>query len=97
MGFRKNVWATVWEIGQDHKGYPRIRISTSYKRKDGTFQQDFSGFCRLFGTAAKKLPELQVKDRIQLGEVETQSFYDKKKKKDHLVYKIYDFEKVTRQ
>lgn len=93
MGFRKNAWATVWEIGQDRKGNPRIRISTSYKKKDGTYKQDFSGFCRLFGEAGRKFPELQVKDRIQLGDVETQSFYSKKKKKEYLVYKIFDFEK----
>lgn len=93
MGFRKNAWATVWSIENGRNNSLRIRISTSRKKKDGKYEQDFSGYCTLLKDAKEKGANLQVRDRIQIGDTEVTTFYSKKKKKEYTTYKIYDFEK----
>lgn len=93
MGFRKDAWATVWSVEPKTDTITSVRISTSRKIK-GTdkYEQDFSGFISCVGTmAAKKAACLKEGDRIQLGDVEVTSKYDKDKKVSYNNFKCYSF------
>lgn len=92
MGFGCNRWGTIWSIEPSSTGLStKVRLSTS-KKKNGGYEQDFSGFCFLIGEAHKKAKDLNVRDRIKILDCEDTSFYDNEKKRDYVSHKIYDFE-----
>ena len=94
MGFRKDAWATCWDVEPKSDTLTNVRISTSKKDKQtGEYNQDFSGFVAFVGTvAAKKAAALKEKDRIKLGDVEVTTKYDSEKKITYTNYKCYNFE-----
>ena len=89
MGFRKDAFATVWEVSRISDTMTKGRISISRKDKNtGEYVQDFGGFVAFCGTAcARKALNLKEKDRIKLGDVDVSNRYDKEKK----VYTCYAF------
>lgn len=93
MGFRKNAFATVWSIEARSDTLVNGRISISRKNKQtGEYETDFSGFVSFYGTAtAKKAASLKEKDRIQLGDVDVTTKYDKEKDKTYTNFKVFNF------
>lgn len=93
MGFRKDAWATCWEVGVKSDTLTQVRLSTSRKDKQkDEYIQDFSGFVAFVGTAAaKKAASLKEKDRIKLGDVEVTTKYDAEKKVTYTNFKCYNF------
>lgn len=93
MGFRKDSYATVWEVEPVSDTYVKGRISISKKNKQtGEYETDFSGFVSFVGTmAAKKAASLKEKDRIKLGDVDVTTWYDKDKKISYTNYKVFNF------
>lgn len=92
MSFRQNAWAKIWEITPNEKS-TKVRLSTSKKNKQtGDYEQDFSGFATLAGTAHRDAAKLKVGDRIKIGECEVTNRYDKSKNITYTNYSIYTFE-----
>ena len=95
MGFRTGSYMTVWSVEQGHGNSMKVRLSSSRKNKEGVFEQDFSGFCSFFGSAAAQAEKLREKDRIKLGDVDVSTYYDKEKKKEYVTYKVFSFENAN--
>lgn len=93
MGFRKDAWATCWDIEPKSDTMTQVRLSTSRKDKStGEYVQDFSGFVVFVGTvAAKQAANLKEKDRIKLGDVEVTTKYVKEKEQAYTNFKCYSF------
>lgn len=89
MSFRTRAWAKIWSIEHNEKS-TKVRISTSRKVND-KYEQDFSGFVTLAGTAHKEAANLKVGDTFQIGDCEVTSRYDKEKKKEFINFAIYSF------
>lgn len=96
MGFRKDAYATVWEISGVTNSVTRGRITISRKNKyTGQYETDFSGFVSFMGTAAAgQAIRLQPRDRIKLGDIDVSTNYDKKNNKEYTNYKIFSFETI---
>ncbi|MBP5462716.1 MAG: hypothetical protein J6Y20_11440 [Lachnospiraceae bacterium] len=94
MGFRKESYATVWEVEPVSDTMTKGRISISRKNKNtGEYETDFSGFVSFVGTAsAKKASLLKEKDRIRLGDVDVTNRYDKKNGVTYTNFKVFSFE-----
>lgn len=94
MGFRKDAWATVWEVTPKSDTVTQIRLSVSRKDKDtGEYVDDFSGFVAFIGTAnAQKAAKLKERDRIRLGDTDVSTRYDKEKRITYTNYKCFSFE-----
>lgn len=94
MGFRKDSYATVWEVNPISDLVTKARISISRKNKQsGEYEQDFGGFVKFIGTAAaKKAAQLKEKDRIKLGDVDVSNFYDREKKVEYTDFKVFSFD-----
>lgn len=92
MGFRSGAWGKIWEITPGDKS-TKVRMSTSKKNKQtDQYEQDFSGFVTLAGTAHKEAGNIKVGDRIKIGECDVTSRYDKEKKQSYTNFSIYTFE-----
>lgn len=87
MGFANNAYAKVWEVREN-----RIRISTSYRKEDGQFADDFNAWTELLGKA-KDIPVAEG-DRIRLRNVSVSNSYNKEAQKENTYYKIFNFEKA---
>ena len=94
MGFRTGAYAKCWSVEPKTDSITRLRISVSKKNKStGEYEQDFSGFATVFGSAAaKKAAGLKEGDRIKLGDVDVSTTYDKERNKEYINYKIFSFE-----
>lgn len=94
MGFRTGAYAKVWSVEPKTDAITRLRISVSRKNKaTGEYEQDFSGFATVFGSAsAKKAAGLKEGDRIKLGDIDVSTTYDKERNKEYINYKIFSFE-----
>lgn len=91
MGFARSKWAKCWQIEPGERS-TKVRISTSKKNKQtNEYEQDFSGFVTLAGTAHKEAANLKVGDTFQIGDCEVTSRYDKEKKKEYINFAIYSF------
>lgn len=95
MGFRKDTWATVWQVMPQSDAVTRCRISINRKDKTtGAYETDFSGFVSFVGTmAAKKAAGLKERDRIKLGDVDVTNRYDKEKNVTYTNFAVFNFEK----
>ena len=94
MGFRTDAYATVWEI-QNKGNYHEARITIQRKNKStGEYEQDFSGFMRMIGTAHTLADDIQARDRIKLGSIDVTNKYDKDTKKTFTNFLCFSFEKV---
>lgn len=95
MGFKNKAYATVWSVEEGKGNFYNVRISTSKKNKQtDEYEQDFSKFCSFVGKAREKAAQLKERDRIQLGDCEVFSRYDKEKSTEYLTFMVYDFEFV---
>ena len=94
MGFRKDAYASVWDVEEGRGNTLKVRLSTSRKNKDGEYEQDFSGFCTFIGNAKTKAEKLRPKDRIRLGDVDVTSWYSKEKGIEYITYKVFDIEVI---
>lgn len=94
MGFRKGAYAKVWEVDPVSDTRTKLRISISRKNKQtGEYEQDFSGFVLFIGTAvAAKAAKLSKGDRIQLGDCDVSTRYDKETEKTYTNFKVFSFE-----
>ena len=92
MGFRTGAFATVWSVEPGKGNFSKVRLSTSRKMKDGTYEQDFTGFCTFIAQAHAKAGRLKVKDRIKIGDTDVTNTYDKENKKEYVNFKVFDFE-----
>lgn len=95
MGFRTGAYAKVWSVEPKLDTVTQLRISVARKNRDsGEYEQDFSGFVAVIGTAAaKKASLLKEGDTIVLGDTDVTTTYDKEKKKGYTDYKLFSFEK----
>lgn len=91
MGFRKDAFASVWGVEEGKGNTTKVRLSVS-RKKDGQYEQEFSGFCTFIGTAKAKAEKLKEKDRIKLGDVDVTTWYNKDKGVEYVTYKVFDFE-----
>jgi hypothetical protein len=102
MGFANGRYATAWTDRNTNKvlnifeKYAEVQLTTSKKKKDGTYETDFSGRCRFVGKSFEKIRriDLREKDRLKLLEVETTNRYDKERKTTYNTYIVWDFETV---
>ena len=94
MGFRKDSYATVWEVKPRSNTMTSVRISINRKDKQtGEYVQDFGGYVSFIGTAcADKAAKLKTKDRIKLGDVDVNNRYDAEKKVSYTNFNVYSFE-----
>lgn len=94
MGFRKDSYATVWEITPRSETMVSGRISINRKdRQTDQYIQDWGGYVAFIGTAcAAKAAKLKTKDRIKLGDVDVTNKYDAEKKITYTNFNIYSFE-----
>lgn len=94
MGFRKDAYATVWEVTPVSETMTKVRLSTSKKNKQtDQYETDFSGFVAFVGAAAaKNAAHLAEKDRIKLGDVDVTTKYDKEKKITYTNFTAFSFE-----
>lgn len=99
MGFRKDAYATVWDVDVKSDTMTKVRISVSKKdRVTGEYVQDWSGFVAFVGTAnAKQAASLKPKDRIKLGDVDETSKYDSEKHATYFNHWCYSFEPLGKE
>lgn len=92
MGFRNGSWAKCWGIEPGRGNFTKVRLSISRKNKDtGVYEQEFSGFVMMVGTAHAKSSRLKEGDRIQLVETDVTTTYNKAQGKEYVNYKVFDF------
>lgn len=92
MGFSQNSWARIWSVERGDKS-TKVRLSTSRKNKDtDEYEQDFSGFVTLAGTAHKQAANLKEGDRIQIGNCTVTSRYDKEKNKEYINFTMFSYD-----
>ena len=92
MGFRTGSFAKIWDI-EDKGRSTRVRMSVSRKnRETGEYEQDFSGYCSLIGTAHAKASRLKKGDRIRLGEVDVSTNFNKEQNREYVNYKCFSFD-----
>ena len=101
MGFRqrdsegRGGFARIWSI-EDKGNYSIAKVSTSKKRKDGSYETDFQdGFVRLIGSAHEKAQTLNVTDKgvaIQITSCEVTTPYNAEAKKGYVNYAIFAFD-----
>ena len=101
MGFRqrdsegRGGFARIWSV-EDKGNYSIAKVSTSKKRKDGSYETDFQdGFVRLIGSAHEKAQTLNVTDKgvaIQITSCEVTTPYTAEAKKGYVNYAIFAFD-----
>lgn len=101
MGFRqrdsegRGGFARIWSI-EDKGNYSIAKVSTSKKRKDGSYETDFQdGFVRLIGSAHEKAQNLNVAEKgvaIQITSCEVTTPYNAETKKGYVNYAIFAFD-----
>lgn len=98
MGFRTGSYAKVWDVTPVSDVRTKLRITTSKKNKQtGEYEQDFSGFVSVFGTAsAADAAKLIKGDMIVLKDVDVTNRYDKEAKKEYTNFNVYTFERYVR-
>ena len=92
MGFSNGAWAKIWSVERGDRS-TKVRLSTSRKNKEtDEYEQDFSGFVTMAGTAHKLAANLKEGDRIKLGECTVTSRYDKENKKEYINFTMFSYE-----
>ena len=96
MGFRKDSYATAWEVKKGNGNYTDVRLSTSRKNKQtDAYETDFSGFVRFVGTAHQNAGNLKERDRIKIGDCEVTNSYNKEKNVTYTNYAVFSFENAN--
>lgn len=100
MGFRqadnegRGGYARVWEV--DNKGnYSLVKLNTSKKNKEGSYETDFQdGFVRFIGAAHDKIKDVSLTKKgigIQITSCDVTSTYDQEKKRTYTNYLVFAF------
>ena len=94
MGFRKEAYATIWEIKRISDTFVKARVSISRKNKDtGKYEPEFEDFIAFSGTvAANKAMTLRERDRIKIGDCDVRNKYDPERKAKYYNFLVYSFE-----
>ncbi len=103
MGFRSGAYASVFSVVKGRGKFYDVRISTSRKNAaTGGWEQDFGGFVRFAGDAAKKIEMYNGRDakdnggrpitRVRLGDVDTTNSYDPQKKTTYTNHVVFTFD-----
>lgn len=94
MGFRKDAYATIWEIKRISDTFVKARVSISRKNKDtGKYEPEFEDFIAFVGTvAANKAMTLRERDHIKIGDCEVCNKYDPEKRVKYYNFRVYSFE-----
>ena len=94
MGFRKEAYATIWEVKRITDTFVKARVSISRKNKDtGKYEPEFEDFIAFSGTvAANKAMSLREKDRIKIGDCDVKNKYVPEKKMKYYNFLVYSFE-----
>ena len=93
MGFKIGAYAKIWEIKNvNGKGFYQAKISTSKKKKDGSYETDFSDYVSFSGKASEKAKDLKGNERIHILEGDTTKVYYQDTGKTYYNFTIYDFE-----
>ena len=94
MGFRTGAYATVWDVENKNDNNTKLRISIGRKNKEtDRFEDDFSGFVNVFGSAAAPMAaKLHKGDRIKIGDCDVSTRYDRDAKVTYTNYKIFSFD-----
>ena len=93
MGFRKDAYATVWEVKPGNGNWDDARMSISRKDKNtGDYYTEWSGWVRLIGDAHNDSHLLGEKTRIKLGDCDVTNKYDKEKQTTYTNYALFGFE-----
>ena len=97
MGFRSGAWLKIWEVTPGDKS-TKVRGSISKKNKQsGQYEQDWSGFATLAGTAHREASKIKVGDTIKIGDCDVTSRYVKEQEKEYINFSIYSFETNDQQ
>ena len=94
MGFRTGAHAKVWDVKPKSDYITDLRISTSFKnKKTDQWEEDFSGFVTVYGTAAaSSAAKLKKGDKIKLGDCDVTTKYVPEKKTTYTNYKLFSFD-----
>lgn len=93
MGFRNGAYAKVWSVEPMSEACTKLRLSTSHKNREGEYEQDFSGYVLVCGSApAAMAAHLQEGSRVRLGETEVTTTYDKASKRQYTNFKVFSLE-----
>ncbi len=94
MGFRTGAHAKVWDVKPKSDHITDLRISTSFKnKKTDQWEEDFSGFVTVFGTAAaSSAAKLRKGDKIKLGDCDVTTKYVPERKTTYTNYKLFSFD-----
>lgn len=97
MGFRTDAYVTVWEV-RNKGNYHEARITSQKKNKQtDKYEQDFSAWVRMIGTAHTLAEDLKERDKIKLGSIDVTNNYDKEKKVTYTNYCVFSFEAQNQQ
>lgn len=92
---RTGGFARIWTV-EDKGNYSSVKISTSKKRKDGSYETDFQdGYVRFIGSAHEKVQELNVPDKgiaIQITSCEVTTPYNAETKKGYTNFAVFAFD-----
>ena len=95
MFFIKQAYASVWAVDKIEEKYAKVRLGTSEKKQDGTYENS-NWFATFLGKAKDKVETLEPKDRITII---TGKITNVGKKQDdgkwinYLNVVVFDFEK----
>lgn len=92
--FANGAYATIWEVNKGKGNYYEVRLSTS-KKKDGTYEQDFSASVRFVGNAANIVASMGKKDRVKIGNCGVTNSYNKEKGILYTNYVVFECENVS--
>ena len=92
--FANGAYATIWEVNRGKGNYYEVRLSTS-KKKDGTYEQDFSAMVRFVGSAANVVASMGKKDRVKIGSCGVTNSYNKEKGVLYTNYVVFECENVS--
>lgn len=87
--FSNGSYLKIWEVKAQEK-YTDVRATTSQKKEDGTYEQDFSGWVRLVGTAHKQ--GVKQNDSLRIKNCGVRQTYDKEKKQNFTSFLVFAFE-----
>lgn len=87
--FSNGSYLKIWEV-KAHEKYTEVRATTSKKKEDGTYDQDFNAWVRLVGAAHKQ--GVKEKDSLRIKNCGVTNTYDKEKKVTYTNYLVFAFE-----
>lgn len=97
--FIKNAFATVWHVDKVEEKYAKVRIGTSSKKTDGTYENS-NWFATFVGSARNAVETLQPKDRITINVGRVSNISVKQQDgtfKTYLNVVVFDFSKQGEQ